>query len=139
MKMFFTLECGRKVAVDAFYYQRTYLSLLEGRPNKEMNDRIIERCNSEMRPLWGERRVYVIPPVDNQFVIRRILHCRQSDSQHGSRVTSRFSQGTRVLSWWLFGFDPNAMGSPLPRLFRMEFMTLRGKSLHEILRHTDES
>ncbi len=40
IKLFITLDCGRKLAVDAIYYQRTYLGLLEGRPNREMNDRL---------------------------------------------------------------------------------------------------
>ncbi|MEQ8789871.1 MAG: hypothetical protein RIC55_26490 [Pirellulaceae bacterium] len=66
MRMFFDLDCGRSVAVDALYYQRTYLSLLEGRPNREMNDRILEKVRSEMAPLWGKRRVHVIPPAINE-------------------------------------------------------------------------
>lgn len=56
------LDCGRSVAVDALYYQETYLSLLEGVPNQEINARILERVRSEMVPLWGERPVYVVPP-----------------------------------------------------------------------------
>ena len=48
------LDCDwRSVAVQALYYQRTYLSLLEGRANREMNDRIIQEVRSEMTPLWG--------------------------------------------------------------------------------------
>jgi hypothetical protein len=62
MRMFFKLDCGRSVAVDALYYQRTYLSLLEGRPDREMNERIIEAARMEMHWLWGDRQVYVIPP-----------------------------------------------------------------------------
>jgi hypothetical protein len=45
--MFFNLDCGRSVAVDALYYQRTYLSLLEGLPTQEMNDRILDRVRSD--------------------------------------------------------------------------------------------
>jgi hypothetical protein len=66
MQLFFDLDCGRFVAVDALYYQRTYLSLLEGRPNREMNDRILDKVRTEMAPLWGSRRVYVIPPEINE-------------------------------------------------------------------------
>jgi hypothetical protein len=38
-----TLDCGRRVTLDAFDYARTYAGLLEGRPNAEINARIIER------------------------------------------------------------------------------------------------
>lgn len=62
MKPFFDLECGRHVVVDAFYYFRTYISLLEGRPNRRMNDDIITKAKKMMQPLWGERRTHVIPP-----------------------------------------------------------------------------
>jgi hypothetical protein len=44
--MFLTLDCGRKVGVDAFDYSRTYAGLLEGRPNVEFNNRIIQRAIS---------------------------------------------------------------------------------------------
>jgi hypothetical protein len=66
MRLFFDLDCGRSVAVEALYYQRTYLSLLEGRPNQDMNDRILEKVRTEMAPLWGNRRVYVVPPAINE-------------------------------------------------------------------------
>src|SRR5262245_41938012 len=66
MWRFFDLNCGRSVAVQALYYQRTYLSLLEGRPTREVNDRILDEVRAEMAPLWGRRRVYVIPPAVNE-------------------------------------------------------------------------
>jgi len=62
MRLLFKLDCGRSVAVGALYYQRTYLSLFEGRPDREMHVRLLEEVRSEMAPLWGKRRVHVIPP-----------------------------------------------------------------------------
>ena len=62
MRSFFELDCGRSVTVDAFYYQRTYISLLEGLPNPKMNERILEKCRTALIPLWGKRKVHVVPP-----------------------------------------------------------------------------
>lgn len=80
MRLFFTLDCGRSVAVQALYYHRTYLSLLEGSPDRELNDRILEEVRTEMDPLWGGRRVYVIPPEINE-----------SDSAHSYLPPVRFT------------------------------------------------
>jgi hypothetical protein len=66
MQLFFDLDCGRSVAVEALYYQRTYLSLLLGRPDQEMNDCILEETRTEVAGLWNARRVYVIPPLINE-------------------------------------------------------------------------
>jgi hypothetical protein len=60
--LFLTLDCGREVMLDAFDYSRTYAGLLEGRPNAEMNDRIIERAQTAREESWGKRAVHVIPP-----------------------------------------------------------------------------
>jgi hypothetical protein len=88
MRLFFDLDCGRSVAVEALYYQRTYLSLLEGRPNREMSDRILKQARTEMAPLWGERRVYVIPPEVNE-----------SDPAHPALPPLRFTA-------WLCCYQP---------------------------------
>jgi hypothetical protein len=66
MRLFFDLDCGRSVAVEALYYQRTYLSLLLGLPDQEMNDGIVEETRTEVARLWNARRVCVIPPVINE-------------------------------------------------------------------------
>ncbi|MCD9014397.1 hypothetical protein [Parachryseolinea silvisoli] len=59
------LESGRRVTVDGFVYGRTYGGLLEGRPNRNVNKRILERqkCPSE----WGSRKVLVIQPLDRDL------------------------------------------------------------------------
>lgn len=62
MRMFIELDCGRSVALQALYYQRTYLSLLDGLPNLRLNDRLLEGVRTELEPVWGKRRVHVIPP-----------------------------------------------------------------------------
>jgi uncharacterized protein (TIGR02996 family) len=59
----FELDCGRRVYVDAFYCHDTYIGLLEGRPNRQMNEEILERARTRMRPLWGERKTHLVPPV----------------------------------------------------------------------------
>lgn len=61
--LFLKLDCGRDVALDAFDYARTYAGLTEGRPNAEMNARIIERELAERDGSWGKRKTHLIPPV----------------------------------------------------------------------------
>lgn len=58
-----TLDCGRRVTLDAFDYSRTYAELLLGCPNAEMNARIIERAVAERDGTWGRRKTHLIPPV----------------------------------------------------------------------------
>jgi len=53
MRKFFELDCGRSVAVEAVYFGRTYVSLLEGWPDAQMNEEIIEQARTEMASLWG--------------------------------------------------------------------------------------
>jgi uncharacterized protein (TIGR02996 family) len=60
---FFDLDCGRWVAVDAFDCMRTYIGLMEGRPNRDMNEHILEGARTRMRPVWGERMTHLVPPV----------------------------------------------------------------------------
>jgi hypothetical protein len=91
--MFFTLECGRKVSVDACYFQATYLSLLEGRPNARMNREIIEQAKAEMRSLWGDRQVHVIPPAIDE-----------SDPSHPQLPPIRFTA-------WLHCYQPVKPGN----------------------------
>jgi hypothetical protein len=55
-----TLDCGRRVMLDAFEYSRTYGGLLEGLPNAEINSRIIEGALAERS--WGLRKTHLIPP-----------------------------------------------------------------------------
>lgn len=58
----FTLDCGRTVKLDSFHYTRTYLCLLCGLPDEEFNEKLISKAKNEMIPLWGKRKVHVIPP-----------------------------------------------------------------------------
>ena len=65
--LFLTLDCGRKVTLASFDYTRTYAGLLEGRPDTEMNARIIERQLTARDESWGRRKTYLFPPViDNR-------------------------------------------------------------------------
>jgi len=61
--MFLTLDCGRRVSVDAIDYSRTYSGLLMGLPNAEINDRIIERALVGRESSWGKRPTHLIQPV----------------------------------------------------------------------------
>jgi uncharacterized protein (TIGR02996 family) len=63
---FFKLDCGRSVCLDAFYCDRTYGGLLEGRPDRQLNDEILERAQTRMRQLWGVRKTHLVPPVINE-------------------------------------------------------------------------
>jgi len=74
--------------MDAFYFEYTYLSLLEGRPNREMNDDIVKKAAHEMRPLWGDRQTHVIPPAVDE-----------SDPQHPALPPVRFTV-------WLTCYQP---------------------------------
>ncbi|MCB9927779.1 MAG: hypothetical protein H6822_36955 [Planctomycetaceae bacterium] len=60
--IFINLKCGRSVYISDFHYSRTYGGLLEGSPDEEMNNRIIQRALSRMDSIWGKRRTHLIPP-----------------------------------------------------------------------------
>ena len=60
--IFIDLKCGRFVYISDFHYSRTYGGLLEGSPNEEMNNRIIQHALSRMDSIWGKRRTHLIPP-----------------------------------------------------------------------------
>jgi hypothetical protein len=72
-KMTITLDCGLYVEVDALYFQHTYLSLLEGRPNREMNDDLIKEATNEMSHLWGDRQTYVVPPAIDESNLQHLV------------------------------------------------------------------
>jgi len=67
MRLLFDLDCGRSVTVDAFFFLRTYLTMLEGQPNRETNQKPTEEVRTEMVPLWGERKVHVVPPKLDEY------------------------------------------------------------------------
>ena len=55
------LACGRVVHVDAFSVEETYVGMLCGDPDKEMNDEII--ASSLINETWGERKTHLVEPV----------------------------------------------------------------------------
>jgi hypothetical protein len=61
--LFLKLDCGRNVKLEEFTYSRTYASLLEGRPDAELNARILEYANTEQPKSWGSVAMHLIPPV----------------------------------------------------------------------------
>ena len=47
----FDLNNGRNVYVDALQYSRTYSGLMEGRPNKRINDGVMEDTERRMKKI----------------------------------------------------------------------------------------
>ena len=60
--LFLTLDCGRRISLDAFDYDRTYAGLMEGRPDAEYNAELTERALTGREGTWGKRTVHLIPP-----------------------------------------------------------------------------
>ena len=60
--IFIDLKCGRSVYLSDFHYSRTYSGLIEGAPNDEMNNRIIQSALSRMEKIWGKRQTHLIRP-----------------------------------------------------------------------------
>lgn len=50
-----TLASGRVVSLTALHVERTYAGLMEGSPDANYNDRLIEQERRRMTPIWGER------------------------------------------------------------------------------------
>lgn len=59
---FLKLDCGRDVSVGNFDCWRTYGSLLEGLPNSQLNERIIEQALTGREKSWGKRKAHLIAP-----------------------------------------------------------------------------
>ena len=116
------LKCGRTVSFDNFYYRRTYGELFLGRPDQEMNQRIISKSYKRMEPLWGPRKTYVIEPLVDE-----------SDLEHPRLPPVQ-------LAVWLSCNDPidrNFMGSQLVVVwFRHE---CHDEPLFQIIRNAVES
>jgi len=73
----FTLDCGKTVKLDSFHYARTYLSLLCGLPDEEYNETLISKAKTEMMPLWGKRKIHIIPPIINKSAEHPMLPLTQ--------------------------------------------------------------
>jgi hypothetical protein len=84
----FKLDCGRSVSVVAFYSQPTFLNLMLGLSNRHINDDIISKCLTEMTPLWGRRKVHMVPP-----------RIDQSDPNHPTLPPVRYTA-------WLTCYEP---------------------------------
>lgn len=60
--IFNDLKCGRRVHISHFHYSRTYGGLLEGRPDEEMNNRILRGAVIRMQSIFGKRKTHLILP-----------------------------------------------------------------------------
>lgn len=60
--MWLTLDSGLKVRADAIECSYTYGGLLEGRPNEEVNARILKYLQTKLGKIWGGRKNHLLPP-----------------------------------------------------------------------------
>ena len=105
------LKCGREVKVDGFEFGYTYGGLLEGMPNKRMNQNIFE--NTTYPSKWGPRKVLKIKPERKEF---------------------RNSLKPTHYSVWLTSYkpiNPNYQGSELVVIWFEELPN--GKTVEEII------
>lgn len=58
----FILSCQVEVRLTAFHCADTYASLLEGVPDQNYNNELIQKSQTRMVPMWGVRPTYLIPP-----------------------------------------------------------------------------
>ena len=61
--LFLKLDCGKEVKLEEFTYNRTYASLLMGRPDAELNADILKDAITERQNSWGSVAVHLIPPL----------------------------------------------------------------------------
>ena len=60
------LHSGRKISLEENYQNLTYLGLLEGLPNQQMNDNIIkELSRTAKEKLWGDTNPFIIQPISS--------------------------------------------------------------------------
>ena len=60
-----TLQDGTLVRVDGFEFKPTYLSLIEGKPCKDINDFIIEQISYPSH--WGKRKTMFKVPTQEEL------------------------------------------------------------------------
>jgi hypothetical protein len=61
--LFLKLDCGRQVSVNAFNYSRTYARLMMGRPDAQLNARILADAVNERPESWGNPATHLITPM----------------------------------------------------------------------------
>jgi hypothetical protein len=130
MRLFFNLDCGRSVALQALYYQRTYLSLLEGSPDRELNDRILEQVESEMEPLWGGCRVHVIlPEIDESNPAHSNLPPVRFTAWLYCPPVAKVNDGSELVVVW---FREDCSGEPLDQIVGEAIRSLPWDELAEV-------
>lgn len=60
------LASGETVWLDAFHTTKTYGGLLEGRPTREINARILESALYTASRLWNALTPHLIPPLEEE-------------------------------------------------------------------------
>lgn len=56
------LISGRLVNIESLHITETYGGLLEGYPNSEINEEVIENAQTMMADCWGSRRTHIVSP-----------------------------------------------------------------------------
>jgi hypothetical protein len=124
--LFMTLDCGRRVYLDAFEYSHTYACLMDGLPNAETNSRIIKRALAQES--WGPRKTHLIPPeVDTRdprhpvlppALLRAWLRCSEP-------IDSTFHGSSLVVVW----FSSECLDQPITKVV---FRAVRGLQWDEL-------
>ena len=72
-----TLQDGTLVNVQSFNFKPTYLSLLEGKPSKEVNEFILEEISQPGH--WGKRKALFIEPTQDEVntKLKQASYCVQ--------------------------------------------------------------
>lgn len=114
------LDCGRAVSVYGFSFGYTYLGLLEGRPNKGMNQAIFSRTTYPSN--WGQRTVLklqpeasafedILPsahyavwltsfdPVDPRFDCSELVVIWFAETPKGKNIEDIITQGVKSIDW----------------------------------------
>ena len=129
------LASGRKIILDKLIQERTYAGLLEGTPDKRVNDRHIEWIRNQAREVFQGEEAYLVEPVrrdylhepgDMQFAMDRqqdypvefrrppewlpMIHC-VGTFHSTSPVHDKNQDGSRLVLVWFqnnFGIDAAA-------------------------------
>lgn len=92
------LNCGRDIRIDGFQLGYTYGGLLEGIPNKRMNENIFQRTSYPLN--WGERKVLKIKPNKDDFNTA-LKACYYSVWLHSNDpIDTRYHGSELVVIWF---------------------------------------
>lgn len=97
----FKLQDGTTVSINGVIFDDIYGGMLEGVPDKELNQRILDRQLTQFQKLWGGRKAYLVDPTR-----RPVKHLGGSLPPH---LQDRYKNAERLpdvaisvwlSSWW---------------------------------------